>query len=388
MGADINGSNMKKWYFDAWDVLDGLAFTSKRSAELIDADHTVFFSVPELEPVPVGRISTGLLATRFNFQQGFRNREGEEIGFDSLDQVREAVRRGYLAGGIGPGPVGPPQESVPPGGDSPGVQPGSLGADGGQYYEIQLAHQSADPIRSKDYSQLADEQKRADLLKDLQEPSSVAVLWNLLRGFAEATILEWLQRFPDDLRAGSMWNAVCQWGAALVSMQLWQQPDNEVYNNLSAFTVFRPVEMENLRTVTYALGYMPFTRALMSPKIESSLLFVVPCPLRREWHTSIRTLSDKLFLALSTRDYFRTNNHLPEFIPALLASMFMTLSNSRTPVITMPGPRPDLLLHERVRLVSAALRWLEKELPQLALPEEAEEALEEFAWNRLTPPGR
>lgn len=90
------------WRVDAWAVEDGKAFVSRREPGSIDAQVTVFLSVPDLEPVPVGRISTALRATRSGFQAGLRDEDGGEIAFDSLDAVRSLVRRAYLGSGLGP----------------------------------------------------------------------------------------------------------------------------------------------------------------------------------------------------------------------------------------------------------------------------------------------
>lgn len=98
--------NANPWFIDAWAVHDGKVFASRRPADSIRAAATVFMSVPDLEPLPVGRISTALRATRSGFQEGFRDAGGAEIPFDSLVQVRDLVRRAYLAAGLGPGAPG------------------------------------------------------------------------------------------------------------------------------------------------------------------------------------------------------------------------------------------------------------------------------------------
>ena len=79
---------MTAWFVDAWAVLDGRLFASQRERDSIQAHSTVFFAVPDLDPVPVGRISTALRATRSGFQEGLRDGDGEEIAFESLPQLR------------------------------------------------------------------------------------------------------------------------------------------------------------------------------------------------------------------------------------------------------------------------------------------------------------
>ena len=88
-----------EWYIDAWSVIDGYAFASARPPDSLDAVATFFVSPPYFEPEPVASLATALAATRGHFQEGFRL-GGEEVAFDSPEQVVEAVRRGYRAGGL------------------------------------------------------------------------------------------------------------------------------------------------------------------------------------------------------------------------------------------------------------------------------------------------
>src|SRR5256885_2374086 len=94
------------WFIDAWAVMDGFVFASQRASETILAKRTVFVAPPEFEPMPVGKISTALRATRGAFQRGFRSVEGDEIAFSSIEEVIDLVRRAYLAAGLGYDPTG------------------------------------------------------------------------------------------------------------------------------------------------------------------------------------------------------------------------------------------------------------------------------------------
>lgn len=95
------------WYIDAWAVRDGMAFASERAPNSIkEVQSTVFLSVPALEPVPIGRISTALRATRSGFQDKFHDLDGAEVPFQNLEQIQEIVRRAYLVSGGGPAGVG------------------------------------------------------------------------------------------------------------------------------------------------------------------------------------------------------------------------------------------------------------------------------------------
>lgn len=143
------------WYVDAWSVYDGAAFATRRQpqdgdqqgAAVDEGANTVFVCVPDLQPVPVGRRSTALSACRRNFQYGLTSAGGSEIAFDDLQQVIELVRRGYLAGGLGPdGPITPgPNQPY----DGDGMGPDGLdetqpdaGPGSGVYETAALAYES------------------------------------------------------------------------------------------------------------------------------------------------------------------------------------------------------------------------------------------------------
>jgi hypothetical protein len=117
---------ISKWHIDAWAVRDGAAFASRREFNSREAENTVFIAVPDLEPVPVGRLATALSATRRSFQAGLWNENGVEIAFESLEQIAELVRRAFLASGLGFGGSAAPLpggERPAPGGSDEGSAP-------------------------------------------------------------------------------------------------------------------------------------------------------------------------------------------------------------------------------------------------------------------------
>ena len=73
--------------------------SSARPPDSLDAVATFFVYPPYFEPEPVASLATALAATRGHFQEGYRA-GGEEVAFDSPEQVVEAVRRAYRAGGL------------------------------------------------------------------------------------------------------------------------------------------------------------------------------------------------------------------------------------------------------------------------------------------------
>src|SRR5262249_23162254 len=98
---------MAGWYVDSWCVLDGLAFASLREPRAFDddalapAETTVVIGPPEWRAVSIARVTTAVCAARGRFQESVFDDDGYEIEFDSLEDIREVVKRAYLAGGLG-----------------------------------------------------------------------------------------------------------------------------------------------------------------------------------------------------------------------------------------------------------------------------------------------
>src|SRR5437764_2406552 len=88
------------WYVESWSVLDGLVFASERdtSGETVN---TVFLAPPYWSPVAVANLSTAWAASRMGFQDRLCDAGGDDIRFDTLDEIRELARRGFLNGGYG-----------------------------------------------------------------------------------------------------------------------------------------------------------------------------------------------------------------------------------------------------------------------------------------------
>ena len=370
------------WYLDAWAVLDGLAFASDRSKNQISSDSTVFLSVPDLEPVPVGRISTALRATRAGFQEGFLDADGEEIGFDTLDQIREVIRRGYLGGGLGPAaPLPPPPEAPPPEGDEPRpALPEGPYIDGGGHYESRLSMLGRQGRAWVDYRDLCVVGPRNALLESLRRGGGAAGLYPYLRAFGEATLVEYAYRNRPTLYQAEQMGVLLRWAAFLYSLGLWDGPGD--FAEFLVTAGIDPVTRDVLRESIY---FLPYSWASWSdrtyPVAVESLLFEIPCPLRFHWNPRIERLSDKLLLPLVDRQYFAGNRELPEFIPLLLCAMAIVadlpLVHWRVPM----GQNAD-----RRRLIARAFRWISRELPGMGLPWQAESLLSDYAWKRLEGP--
>jgi len=352
-----------RWHVEAWAVRDGMAFASFRPTnDIRRTERTVFIGVPGLEAVPLGRVSPALWATRVNFQDGFHNEDGDEIGFASLAEVKELVRRGYLAGGIGPGPgggEGPPPEKPP---DGPQADPI---VDG----EFERLREIRGWFRGS--KGIAELETRAQLFGTLLQPSACESTFEHLRVFGMATIRLWAQRLRSAYRDDEAVADLSEWVQLLWRAGLWSS--------------FRDFEDDALRYAFDWMGPRPVywqydgVYGVWPAHAESltreQIIFRVPCPLRHDWDWRIQQLSDKLLLAVATHDYFDVNDDLPELVPVLLAALAI-VSQARPP---MAAPSPDAQ-RERLRL---ALDWLSEQMPQLMLPMSAEYSLRKFAWSEL-----
>jgi hypothetical protein len=366
------------WFIDSWAVLDGLAFASKREADSIKADATVFLSVPDLEPVPVGRISTALRAQRGNFQDGFRDDLGNEFGFDNLDQVRELVRRAYLGGGLGPTPApveGRPIDPFLREGPIPAEEARSeySGPSGGEYYRRELDRlKGLGPPSAvhADYSALQYVEKRRPLLESLFKSDDSLAFYPYLRAFGEATVLE-LVSSRGRRHFSQERDLLGQWLATLWAIGLW---DDVTDSWILRFSQIEPV---NGSFIYRAWDGRPVLIAPPSSRLKDAL-FRVRCPLLTSWNRYIQTLSHKLLLPLVVREYFGANKDLPEFIPLLFCSLVI-VSNS-----TLGTPPPARFRNsDRRRLLGRAFLWLTTELPSVELPADVEAHLGQFASSQL-----
>jgi hypothetical protein len=356
------------WYFDSWAVLDGQAFVSNRSADSIDAKATVFLSVPDLEPVPIGRISTALRAQRACFQDGFRSPDtGEEFEFDDLEQVREVIRRAYLGGGLAPVPT--PVEGPTPSpfrreyGEAP--EPSSRIQNGGDYYD-EAVEKLGVPEHPEhlfdDLSKLSDRSKRKGLLEEIHR--SADKLEPYLRAFAEASLLELARVNAKVVHLPAARDTFVCWTHMLRCLGHWEV-EWDSPNKLGLTGIEREITFDWAR-----MHYLSL--------LDKSILFRIPCPLRRKWSGRIQSLGHKLLLPLVDREYFEMNNQIAEVIPALFCAMVVVL----TPELFVS--RLGLLQSsDRYRLMGRACEWLADELPRVELPEAVESQLTDFAWRRL-----
>jgi hypothetical protein len=359
------------WYIDAWAVLDGLAFASEREPDSLKASTTVFLSVPDLEPIPVGRLSTALRAQRASFQEGFRNDAGSELGLTTLEQVQELVRRAYLGGGLGPEPVPAEPRPVDPLLVEPGgvPRPVTPWTGGGDHYQRELKKfppAAWNTLLDIDFGDLQEPKARRALLRKLYRRHDALALYSLLQSFGEATIYELLHQAGDRIHRPDERALLSEWISTLWAIGLWNpQEPQPLFEDLQ----HRGLDMRG------TVWYWPDFGLTWGRK---QILFRIPCPLLSGWHPHIHTLSHKLLLAVAVRQYFHENRELAEFIPVLLCSLVAVVGPSAK--LTGPAAQFDT---DRLRLLGRAFYWLANALPTVALPPKVEDYLTVYAFAQL-----
>ena len=365
------------WYIDAWSIRDGAAFASRRQPQSREAENTVFIAVPDLEPVPVGRLSTALSATRRCFQAGLWNDDDSEVAFESLEQVAELVRRGFLVGGLGPGGAASPTPGFRPrltGGSDEGGPPRGDGG-GAQHYEEAI---STAMVQGWHWREAGDDIYRA--LENLAESSgsggdeapalssTIRSLLSLCYKYAEAITIDWESRAiqngdPSDTKM------LLGWYKALVDLGVWSN-EEELWDFVTKYSC--PTGMHLISGwFKHRLFYLP-NLADCAPQ---ELLTYAPCPRRASWIEGLTRFSDKVMLPMCVADYFETNHDLPEMAPCTLGAML--LNSARFSSTFLTGER-----FRNARLASA-LRWVAGEIPHVSLPPEIELLITNYAWDRF-----
>ena len=360
-----------KWHIEAWSVRDGMAFASLRPAgQVLKAERTVFIGAPSLDVVPLGSVSPALWATRANFQAGLwglseGGAEGEraEIGFDTLQQVRELVRRGYLAGGMGPGAAeGGPQ--LPEGG--PNGSP-----DVGRRLDEAYKHLYADDIYQS--LRLASPALRREFFGWLARPGEVPRVREGLRTFAASVIELWTNQLASSdfpLRGRSDLGRLV-W-AVIRHLGLWPDP-MEARFYLERHTHASLINHPDFRGIFdswhYGINWITST--------PDDLVFLAPCPVLPSGDRRIARLSDKLLQFVLTATKPDQSLSMADFVPAILAALLIT-AEAPLPIWTVR----DHDFAERLRI---ALDWMSAQMPQHMLPQQAGAALDRFVDQQLKP---
>jgi hypothetical protein len=337
----------RTWYVDTWSVLDGRLFASVRPPESIEASSTVFLAVPDLEPVPVGRISTALHACRAGFQEGLRGEDGAEIPFRSLDEVRALVRRGYLGGGLGPGAPGVPAEPIP----AP-----DAGA-GGAYLGERLQQLEATRLWVD---------REVDLRVALREVDCEH-LGRLVEPLAAASIAAWSAGL---LEAGLSHEqrGLVAWISTLVGAgafgDLAHHAEARVFDVLHHVHVLHHVRAED------AFWDMRSTWLQMRAPSHAAQIMLAPTPRAPLWDQRLTRVQEHLLLAAARPTSLREFPTYGNLAATLLAVMVV-------------GANGEHLVSGSPTAVEAARDRLIAEVDETKLPDAAERALSVFVEDRL-----
>jgi hypothetical protein len=336
------------WFIDAWAVHDGRVFASRRLPEdaedhLQSADTTVFMCVPDLQAVPVGRISTALRAARSGFQARLRDQAGAEIAFESLAQIRDLVRRAYLGSGLGPGSPGAIAGPIP------GPDPEDLDGPGARY--------------------LQEEDGPALWLGDWLNDDLLGRLAEAVERVAVASLLEWDRALapedPDVLRAFVGWHSILVRSGVLTRRNpdmLDLGPDFfHLAHRFDAQHVMRACQIIH-RSIPAGWTYRD---AYADADWSRGHLAVVRLPRLSNGDRRLRRLIEMRILPLVDRRFWNSPKSALELAPALLIGIV----RHRTGLGYLPS---------RSTPVEAALTELHSSLDWPQLPDSAERALEEF----------
>jgi hypothetical protein len=350
----------KAWFIDAWAVHDGKVFASRRPPESIAADATVFMSVPDLEAVPVGRISTALRATRSGFQEGLRTNDDNraEIPFTDLRQIRDLVRRAYLAAGLGPGSPGAlasplPRPDVDTGPGRSFLEAEPFGPEG---LWTPVHHLEADP--PPDLDQAVDR-------------------------VAQATILEWDRHLasldPDEIRGLVGWlGALSRSGILLPATGDHAGPPfpRSLMDLADRYDARYLREALQLIHHAWEPGFPFEIGDRISGYWSRGYLAAVPLPVAPGWRDQIRRLADMVLLPLTDRRFWSLPVTSLDLAPLVLFHAIQQPARSGR----LRGERSAAeIAYERA---GASMTWFR----EIYLPDAAETVLAEFIDSCLAGP--
>jgi hypothetical protein len=234
--VSVNNEDEIKWRIDAWDALAGRAFLCRRQPDgdaipQLDSP-VVFVAPPYFQPEPLASRAPGLAATRSTFQVGLFFEDGEEAGFETLDDAIAFIRRGYNSHGSEPTGGVPglrPIEPIRGGGGDLALPLPELARE----TESQQLDQAIASLVIK-FNEIKLEVKRGDPAEPFRwdiAPSRLAHVRNHLVVAGSELVLEMLRRLrptssPSEYAA---WTApACNLGAWLWRLELWDSVSNEV----------------------------------------------------------------------------------------------------------------------------------------------------------------
>ena len=302
-----------RWYVESWSVTDGLAFASERTDDGTVVN-VVFLAPPYWSPVAVANVSTAWAAHRASFQRGFFDAEGEnEIAFVSLAEIREVMRRAYLASGYGTFPTGEGGE----GGEIAPLPEGGGGEGGGGFGEV------------------------AEQLSSVVNAHSRHALAHSLQTFYrhEAASSE----MPDTL----LRYVYAQVEQAARRAETGGKPERHFLGALTraSFNAFG----DYVDRPPYPWRWWMMHRTNPS----SVLMMIFRMPIQRH-NGRVETLGDHLALAASSREYLRSIRRPADLLPLFLGAVFICAGYDDAPWYRGPI---------RQDVIDDACRWLAANVP-------------------------
>ena len=385
----MSDTTKNRWFIDAWAVLDGYAFASLRPPKSIDAEVIFFVAPPYFEPEPVASLATALAATRGHFQEGFRDAEGAEIGFATLDQVIEAIRRGYRAGGLdldGGGLAVPlPAEPLEPAGGAGFIHPSQLVDDEMKKIWAELRGELTATATGVEH-----ENRLQHWLARLLERAMHQLVPKFV-GYAAAAMLVRLAGRTEDRSAAI--REVCAWidKARALGVDVHvssQNPPSVIANVVGSPTGFGwpTPQLASLPDEVVHFLNVPLHRSGDSHISDGDLLFNVPIAEVFQAGTAARryppvpTLWHLMAAATADRRYVHALESAHQIVPLLVLALL------QVPDVALPHPAfpPRSGTSEGRDLASRATSWLARALPSASLSgHPAEEALHGLTFHLL-----
>lgn len=339
------------WRFEALDMLAGIAFASYSGPD-VAAEELIALRPPAFDPVPLGRASLGLSATRAYCQAGLMVGD-QEATFPNLDSLREFVRRSYIYGsGSGNGPAGTPNGGPPPESPRNPMPPN----------ENQDQPEGNGRIDGLD-ALVSDLQKFSDISSNLLLGESDEVQWKISQPSSPAGKFEMLLRgaalcLRDEIRLvpmpgdGLLVSSLVQMLCIRIGFDHWDQLYfiEEFFEMSSEFSKDELQRLRNPRDVPTnwskmdVIANLPAPTASGQPRPASNLL---------EWFT--RFLATPIEAINSTGAYDVCARAV--FISAIL------VTNSNPAVRHYPYSMDKVRTHLDM-LAEEALHWLERQLPR------------------------
>ena len=362
-----------RWFIDAWAVLDGYAFASLRHPRSIKAEVVFFVAPPYFEPEPVASLATALAATRGHFQEGFRDAEGAEIEFATLDQVIETIRRGYRAGGLdldgGGATVGPLAPPLEPAGGAGFIHPSELVDDEMRKIWTELRRELTNPTTGTEH------EKRLQLwLSDLLERAMPQLVPKFV-GYAAASMLVRLAGRTADRSVGAREAHAWIEKARVLGVEIRVSPPPSP-PSVSANAVGSPMGFEwpapQLAALPTEFLYLLDSNLYRPSGAQVSdvdLPFVVPIvPVFQAGtaarpYPAIHTLGHLMAAATADRRYVHALESAHQIVPLLVLALV------QLPSVALPHPAfpPRLGTSEWRDVFGRAASWLARALPSGAL---------------------